>query len=223
MDVFVGVYTNYVKSYCDVRFFSALSKLTKDNRRITFVDNSEDLDYAAILTKLCTKYLKGWQWNVDHVEIAQDPKRSFMHRAIVTSVNKLREEFLKTPCTDFLIIESDVMVPSNMFELFKEVHGAYPIIGGIYYPGYHHEAWFKKDHAQLIPMENPLRTILSGCTMYSREVIEKLPFRYEENNLIPHADAFMSCDASSLGYKQADYTKIKCDHIRGRGYRTESI
>lgn len=205
--VFVAVYTNKVKSYCDEELISSLKNLTYPNIEFHIVDNTIGLEYHNRLKSIVPS-----DWQVTHLNISEDPKHTQFHRNVYESVNFLREEFLKSSCDYFLIIESDVIVPSNTIEMFLEVKDKADLIGGLYYWGYHKDKWFVSDEF-VIPTD---QTILSGCTFHSRRLLEEVVFRYDENNLAPFPDAFMSIDTSGKGFVVGNYCKIKCKHLPGR-------
>lgn len=206
--VFIAIYTNKVKQYCDVEFFEHIDNLTYHNKEVHIIDNTIDIDYFDRLSSIVSN-----NYDIYHTYIPREPVATQFHRNVCESVNFLRDKFLQSDCSHFLIIESDVMVPPNTIELLIEVIDMAEIIGGIYYHGYHPSECFDDNFNDLV---YPSCTILSGCTLYSRKLIEQVKFRFDENYLAPFPDAFMSLDASNLGFKVANYCKIKCTHKCGR-------
>ena len=203
--VFLGIYTCSQKQYCDVKFFNTINNLDPKPDKIFIVDNSIDDDsYADRLKYLCKDA------EIVHINIKLG--KNYIHRTISESANIIRDAFLKSDCDALLIIESDVMpIKHNAIELLSEHLNDYAGIGGIYYKGFHNDEWFEENYNEFEPLQNT--TLLSGCTLYRRDAIQNIPFRYDVSNLGALPDAWMSCDMTLLGYKQANYTKVKCEHL----------
>jgi hypothetical protein len=208
---FVAVYTNECKQYCDDTFFARIQDLSYADKVIHVVDNSLGYHYVERLESLCPKVD-----SLEHIDVAREPKESLFNRNVFCSVSKLREKFLDTDGKYFITVESDVIVPQNLIELFEEIVQQADIIGGIYYVGFHDNGAFRKDN---VAVEQVDRT-LSGCTLYKRSVVEKIPFRWDPNNIADFPDTFMSHDARAAGLKLVNYNKIKCQHLSNeRGTR----
>lgn len=218
---FIAVYTNQVKDYCDKEFFEALYKASK-GQDVHVVDNTLGWDYFEKLTSL-----ENFEnFTVHHIDVDEEPKISQFQRNVCSSVNYLRDLFLRTNHQFFLIIESDVIVPENLLQLFTEAdhylnlrklgtivyerdgkvvnhelkrHGA---IGGIYYDGF---------HDKYLTGLQETNHVLSGCTLYTSHLIEKYPFRYDENNLGAFPDALISYDAKQDFSLWNDH-RIQCKH-----------
>ena len=207
---FIAVYTNQCKQYCDDKFFPAIQNLSYPDKEIHVVDNSLGLDYIGRLSRLCPGAM------IEHIEVNREPKLNLFQRNVFHSVDRLRTLFLASGGEYFIVVESDVLPPMNLVELFEEVIDQADIIGGIYYTGFHTADAFKPDNLQL----ETVKHVLSGCTLYKREVIEKIPFRWDPELLAAFPDAFMSFDAAKAGYRLANYNKIKCQHLHApNGYR----
>ena len=183
--MFIAVYTHDSKNYCQDKFFHALLEATPAST-INIVDNSETNANLLTIGKIANFNL------LHHLTTPAEPKRSKFHRNVFKSVNYLRDKFLQTNEQLFCIVESDVIVePLTLSKL--EVNLLQDIedpkrgaIGAIYYAGFHD---YSKTGIQ------QTNHVLSGCTIYLRELIEKYPFRYDENNLIPFPDAWICYDA----------------------------
>lgn len=212
-EYFIAVYTNQCKDYCDELFFNNLKQLAKE-ATICIVDNSNDNGKYFVRIR----ELMGHTPNViyHHVVIPQEPKRTQFLRNVCESVNKCREEFLKTMCTKFLVIESDVIPPVDLLDKFDAtinfLNIFYPredmdwgAIGGTYYEGWHDFA-NKKGVC-------PTHHLLSGCTLYKRDCIKEIPFRWELDNINAFPDAYMSVDIQVYGYALYDDYNIKCEHL----------
>lgn len=204
--IFLCTYTSFNKSYCDEQFFKRFNELGIKNSCI--VDNTNNETYYEKLLKRYTKDL------CFHINVSTEPKRSVFQRKVYESVNKCREEFLKTNCKYFLIIESDVIPPIDLIDHFEKdieflnqaesfSEKSWGILGALYYNGFHNydlKGLQKTNH------------VLSGCSLYKRELIEKYPFRYDENNLSPFPDAWI-CFDSGNEYSLINDHNIICDHL----------
>jgi hypothetical protein len=206
MKFFICSYTNAIKSYCDKRFIDNLHGLSMNNP-VFIVDNT--LDNGVYLNKLRTLTQRYSSFSVVNHFVNAEPKISQFQRNVVESVNVCRDKFLQSDCDHMLIVESDVIPPANLLAMFhddainlsKENWG---IIGAKYYKGFHN---FSLQGVQKI------NHVLSGCTLYNKELIKKVKFRYLEKQLSAFPDAFMSLDASGCGYTLWNDYRISCDHL----------
>lgn len=206
---FIAVYTNECKDYCDEEFFENLLKL-KNNNYLGIVDNTIGNDYFKKLRKLAPTAA------ITKINVPVEPKISLFQRNVTESVNSLRDDFLNTDKDYFLIIESDVIPPLDLLSKLQDsisyldsldysTNDANPwgAIGGLYYDGFHDysKKGLHKTHH-----------VLSGCTVYKRELIEKFPFRYDPDNLGPFPDAWICTDAGKE-YSLWNNHDIICNHL----------
>jgi hypothetical protein len=197
-DVFIAVYTNECKSYCDELFFNNLLNSNIGNASVNVVDNSVSSDYY--------NKLKQYNINLYHIDVDREDKRTLFLRNVTESVLFLRDIFLKGKWKYFVILESDVIPEKDWLSYFIEVKDEANIIGGIYYAGFHQpELWWGK---KLIPTHH----VLSGCAFYHREIIEKFPFRWSVDDLNAFPDAWICYDYGDKA-RISNYTKIKCSHL----------
>ncbi len=205
MKYLIGIYTNQVKSYCDQRFFDRIKELNCD---YLVVDNTRELDY---IDKLGRMGIQNSIW----ADIPEQPKRTQFLRNVTISANIIRDYFLKRDYNYLFIIESDVLVPLNIFELFKKAIKKaenWAAIGGIYYPGFHNYLKAGRD------LLEKTHHVLSGCTIYTREIIEMFEFRYDEKeNINAFPDAWLSLDINQGTDKNLyNYYGIVCKHMRNK-------
>jgi hypothetical protein len=215
-DYFIAIYTHQCKSYCHNKFYDNLKHLDYNDYSINIVDNTtvSDKYYAQLSSTFFD--IDNLSFNIHKISIDQEPEEGRFHRSIVESVNFLRDRFLTTDAKYFVIIESDVIVPKNLLNLFDEVvDSEYSAIGGIYYNNYHQKEWFDSSHCELLDHSNG-PTLLSGCTLYKRDVIERFSFRYEQSNLYAFPDTCICNDMMNAKMRLANYTKIKCQHLPGK-------
>lgn len=197
--VFVAVYTNNVKSYCDVEFFNALqNNISKEH--IYIVDNTNDNgSYANELRNIIN-------CNIINLDIPEQPESTKFHRKVAESVLYLRDIFLKSNYKYFLIAESDVIIPQNtidtLFENIETMPEDTGAVGALYYEGYHNYGLTGLQYTN---------HVLSGCTIYKRSMIEKYPFRWQEDYLQAFPDAFICIDAIKE-FKYYNNHELKCKH-----------
>jgi len=198
-DIFAAVYTNKVKSYCDVEFFNALqNNISTDD--IYIVDNTNDNgNYANELRNII-------DCNIVNLDIPEEPNTTRFHRKVTESVLFLRDTFLKYNYKYFLIAESDVIIPPNTIDTLLENIETLPsdtgAVGALYYEGYHNYGLTGIQYTD---------HVLSGCTIYKRSMIEKYPFRYQEDYLQAFPDAFICIDAINE-FKYYNNHELKCKH-----------
>lgn len=203
----ISTYTHEVKSYCDEKFFKRFNELDADK---IIVDNTPGLKYAKRLTE--------FHPNIHHLEISVEPEHTRFQRSVSDSANHVRDYFLSGAWSYLVIIESDVIVPRGLLNLFDEAISMaedWGAIGGYYHSQFHD--WWKWGTQ---PYENKdckslkkTHHVLSGCTVYSRDIIQRLPFRWSDDNLEAFPDAFMSHDITKHTTKKLyDYPKIICKH-----------
>jgi hypothetical protein len=151
---------------------------------------------------------------IKHIDISLEPKKSLFNRAVVESLQLLQKDFLESNCDYFVTIESDVIAPPNLLELFCEVLDKADCIGGLYHSyAYHTQEDWCSDNFVFSNGE------LTGCTCFSRKILEKIEFRQGEN-LAAFPDAYFSQDAVANGFKIGRQRKIKCKHLDdGTGFR----
>jgi hypothetical protein len=184
-DIFCAVYTHQSKRYCDDIFFNSL--LTNiDGDCVHVIDNSNDSQ------RYCNSIKERFKLKfVENLDIPIHPQQTTFHRKVTESVSYLRKMFLTTECKYFLIVESDVILTNQntvktLVSTIENLPANTGAVGALYYEGFHD---YTLTGVQQVPH------VLSGCTLYKRELIEKYPFRYDPDNLIPFPDAWICIDA----------------------------
>jgi glycosyltransferase involved in cell wall biosynthesis len=211
---YVCSYTCETKSYCDGLFLESLSNLTYQNKIIKIIDNTQGLDYLARLNAIKDYFENLKSCEIKHIDISLEPRGSLFNRAVAESLLFLQKDFLKSDCDYFVTIESDVIVPPNLLELFCEALGNADLIGGLYYNlSYHTKEDWEGDDFVYSNGE------LTGCACFSRKILGKIEFRQGENSAA-FPDAYFSQDAMANGFKIGRQRKIKCQHLDdGTGFR----
>lgn len=210
MNPFIVTYTNRCKDYCDTEFLDNLHKLSKGHP-VMIVDNTSDDESYANRIRTLTKIYSNF--SVHHIIVPREPIATLFHRNVTESVNLCRDHFLRSDCDSMLIVESDVIPPVNLLDTFKKDireeryllnnDHVWGIIGGLYYQGFH-------DYN--LRGLNRTHHVLSGCSLYNRELIKKYPFRYDPSNLGPFPDAII-CFDSGNDYSFWNDHDIICEHL----------
>jgi hypothetical protein len=198
-EVFIAVYTNKVKRYCDVQFFNALQN-NVSTEHIYVVDNTTDNgSYANELKNIIN-------CNIVNLDIPEYPENTKFHRKVAESVLYLRDVFLNSNYEYFGIVESDVIIPPNTIDTLLANIKAMPddtgAVGALYYEGFHDY------NLTGIQYTNH---VLSGCTIYKRSMIEKYPFRWQETYMQAFPDALICLDAINE-FKYYNNHDLKCTH-----------
>jgi len=198
-NVFVAVYTNKVKRYCDSEFFNALKNNIRTNH-IYVVDNTNDHgQYARDLQNIIN-------CDIVNLDIPEHPGETKFHRKVAESVLYLRHIFLKSNYEYFLIVESDVIIPKGTIDILLENIETMPLdtgaVGALYYEGFHD---YKLKGIQYT------NHVLCGCTIYKRSMIEKYPFRWQEDYLQAFPDALICIDAINE-FKYYNNHELLCKH-----------
>ena len=198
-EVFIAVYTNKVKRYCDVQFFNALQN-NVSTEHIYVVDNTTDNgSYANELKNIIN-------CNIVNLDIPEYPESSKFHRKVAESVLYLRDIFLKSNYQYFGIVESDVIIPPNTIDTLLANIKAMPddtgAVGALYYEGFHDYNLTGLQYTN---------HVLSGCTIYKRAMIEKYPFRWQETYMQAFPDALICLDAINE-FKYYNNHDLKCTH-----------
>jgi len=216
MDWFIAVYTNACKQYCDQEFFEALQRATQHgNCQVHIVDNSNGLVYLNRIKSIVQTLNFNCPVEFYHVEVLRDDERTLFLRNVTDSLALLQKVFLKSECKYFLTWETDVIPEAdNIMELFERNLNKVDILGGLYYRGFHSaDLWGGPDRIEIT------HHVLSGLSVYRKEVLRKNKFRWSRDNLDAFPDAWMSMDAGK-DFILANYTGIKCKHIESDdGYR----
>jgi len=128
-----------------------------------------------------------------------------IHKRITASMNHGRDLFLGSrKFTHFLSLESDVLINAatipDMLMAIEEpnVH----VVHSNCYPGFHKETEVTQ-----------VGRVTLGCTLIKREVLELLPFRYDERLLAAHHDAFFAADCNEAGFNIFYHPEIRVEHM----------
>ncbi len=230
--VLVGCPTSSHKEYCLQEYASALKELSYENFDILIVDNSEGEGYAEKIKKLGLPVIKA-----TYSEHARD--------RVIASRNILREKALEGGYDFLLSLEQDVIPLPNIVEGLLR-HNKKITTGVVYhlFPQKDTNEWKEKPLLALKSKSAKgklaffsaeqildLSVIVEvdycsmGCLLISREVLEKIKFRYEEFPYKTESpdevkwDDWCFCeDVQDLGYKIYADLGAKCKHLVIGGY-----
>ena len=201
--------------YCINDYIENIERQSYQSYDLILVDNSPTDCYA--------NYLRSKK-----IPVIKVPFSQMMRDRTVRSRNLIRDIFLKGEYTHLLFLDQDVMLPKSGLEtLLSE---KIPIITGIYSKTVKYDKLGTLEFAMIVadrpekkkgdllvtfsdemPIE-PLFKILGcgfGCLLITRDIIEKISFRYEESR---GGDMCFSDDVIKAGYSIYCTQKVKCTH-----------
>lgn len=218
-DVFIATPTHTCKRYCATKYLEAIfsafkvqdvaprSLTTKENiyhSPVIAIANNARGSAATYYNAVTLRHQKVVRFFYFDLTLPDDfyGRADSIHRRIVYSMNYLRDRFLETDCKYFLSLEADVLINKHTLEGLLQHIQLYPVVHSNCYPGF---------HTQNFPCLVQRMTL--GCTMISREVVEKIPFRYDVNLLACHHDGHFAFDTIQKGYEIFYDPYLKVDHV----------
>jgi hypothetical protein len=215
--VLIATPTSIYKDYVLLEWYTWISNLTYDNYEIMMVDNSLDVHYFQKLKSLGIPCM--------HVSPVGKVPREFMCQ----SLNKLRDYFLKNNFDIFISLESDILPPRNFIEKLISCHK--PVISAPYFYDFGEKSnillWvfnqtsekkFETHKATMkegfIFMDGKVKQLYQsgiGCTMIAREIIKKIPFRWNPSKP-EFADSWFYYDLMKLKIENYIDTSFLCKH-----------
>ncbi len=218
--ILVGCPTSFHKSYCLQEYLDGVKALTYPNYQLVLVDNSPDSSYYDLLES-------------KNVTVFKAPYAAETARErIVLSRNMLRQYFLENDYDYFLSLEQDVIPPPDIIE--RLLSHQKPVVSGVYYKEYIIKKGdtvtetiimpllFRKrtddSFIQLLERDVAASALLPvdiaglGCILISKDVLEKLAFRYEPDQVV--FDDFWFCqDLAKEHIPLYADTSVKCKHL----------
>ena len=217
--ILVGCPTSDHKAYCLDAYLTTVKALSYPNYNLLLVDNSKKEDYFKLLKD------KG-------VPVLRTPHYTTARERIVESRNLLRKKALEGDYDYLLSLEQDVIPPKDILE--QLLSHKKPVITGIYYMHYTVKQqgkiigkkvlpllYQRKDEEHLIQLQpeevegNHLLEITAtglGCILIHKDILEKTPFRYEEEKLV-FDDIWFCQDLEKEGVQLYVATSVKCKHL----------
>lgn len=209
--ILVGCPTSFHKRYCLKEYIDRVKNLSYKNYAILIVENSEDNKYYNEIKKYLP-VIKG-----KYFEGAKD--------RIINSRNILREYVLNKGYDHFLSLEQDVIPPKDVIE--KLIKNNKEVVGGVYFKlGDDNKtllaiAWkqLNEKYARRFKFSEVNNKGLIevancglGCVLISREILEKVKFRYVKRKE-PYDDIWFCEDVRKLGIKIYLDTSVVCKHL----------
>lgn len=220
--VLVGCPTADYKKYCLDKYIEGVKNLTYDNYEVIIVDNSKDESYKELIEK-------------EGIKVIKDRWTEWARGRIVSSRNKLREEFLKGKYDYLLLLSQDVIPPKDIIE--KLIKHKKDIVTAVYYSYVFlpltkkkkiiprvfkiktQDTTDKTTNYTLVPMikESSGNELLEidacglGCCLVSRAIMETISFRYKKDT--KDFDDLPFCfDAKKSGFEIYADMNVKCMH-----------
>lgn len=223
--VLVGCPTYDGMEYCLNEYIKAVKNLTYPNYDILLVDNSKD-DYYS-------NKIKKYNLHVIKIEYMENPKDR-----IVESRNILRQKVLDGDYDYLFSLEQDVIPPEDIIE--RLLRHNKKVISGVYYKYVwesgvsqlaalvmigvnedgklteHKEADCLVRYMYPEEVEEPRLIKVEGaglgCVLISKEVLEKIKFRYDKKK-DSYDDMFFFIDTKKEKIDFYVDTSIKCKHL----------
>jgi hypothetical protein len=213
--VLVGTPTSDKKAYCQDDFISNIKSFSYPHKSL-IVDNSADRKNHKEIIKE----------GINSIHIK--PNNKPVHAVLAESHEEIRKYALRNNFDYLLHLESDVFPPSDIIQRLL-IHNL-PIVSAMYMIDFGKESHLMaqemeglgeiretrnlKNGQDLLFINSGLKQIFHcglGCVLISREVLEKIEFRWEKGATI-HPDGFFAFDTDQLGYNKFIDTSILCRH-----------
>ena len=215
--ILIGTVTCDKYEYCLKEFLDAVKDLSYDNFDIHIVDNSKDKKYVEKLKTI-------------HKDVTYLPHKEELREMLIEGHNFLREKALKEGYDYLFLLDQDVIIPFNILKRLLEHKKK--IITGLYYnifnpPNHPHQnvllpVLYKEgsDKNKVLqykieevrdPRLLEVRQCGTGCLLIEKEVLKKIPFRFEKGNN-NYDDTWFCTDAIKSKYNIFCDTGMKCKH-----------
>ena len=230
--VLVGCPTSNHKAYCLPQYVNTIKSFSYKNYDVLLVDNSKTDSYLEKIKSL-------------EIPVVKSSYHEYARDRVIEARNVLRDKVLQGDYDYFLSLEQDVIPPKQVIE--NLLGWKKPIVTGIVFHLFPLDSEFKEfKEIPLIALQAKEKGKLSffdassiskarkglvkvdycpmGCVLISKEVLEKIKFRYEyyHNTDNPEDvkwdDRCLCEDAKSLGYEIYADLSIKCKHLLMGGY-----
>ncbi len=213
--ILLGCPTCDLYEYCLFEYLATIKELSYNNYDILLVDNSKNNRYSDLLKQ-------------NGINVIKDEYKERAIDRIVSSRNILRKYAIDNNYDYLLIIEQDVIPPKDVIE--KLLNHNKNITAGVYftqtiydgkkeivpmlYKQYDEEIGKMRYFTQeeLTGNLEEARNAGLGCMLISKEVLEKINFRYIQDKPA-FDDVWFANDIRKLGYKIYADTRVKCKHL----------
>lgn len=215
--VLLGVCTYEGKDYIWKPFKEHLEKLSYPNLDVMIVDNSKGNSYVRKLKRESNFIVK-------HTPRAVNSRVSHAN-----SLNCIRDYFLESDYDYLLLVESDLLLPSNTVE--RLVASGKEVIGSMYYIGHPNDpkreptaCLFRTKDGKTERMGReegwemfgsgvrPIHGCGIGCTLVSRSVVNQFRFWYHLGHPPKHSDVLFFSDLHNAGITAYVDTNVIVPH-----------
>lgn len=217
--VLIACPSNAIKNYCLDAYVSSVEAMGYD---FVIADNTPSQGNKN-------------QYLVRNIEsLWSDPKGKSSYQIITDSQNQIRDYFLERDYTHLMFIESDLIAP--VYTVEKLLAHQKPVVGFPYliYSGSHTIAMIQEMSENLasigkftnlslmdsfLAMDGGLKKVRAmgfGCVLIEREIIEAIPFRCNQDDLVKgeaYADSFFYSDLARAGVPCYLDTSITITHL----------
>lgn len=230
--VLVGTLFSDVKDYAIRDYFKNVCKFSHPNFDFCAVDNSKDKKYHKKIFNYFSEHKKNS--NIGKLTVLHAPRVHPQSEVFMAfSANELRKHFLKHNYDWLLYLECDIFPPIDILERLLCFNK--PIISGLYFTGEGKTSYpmidgksFYLDGMRINPMgylqgfydikdwltPRPVINSGLGCSLIYKDVIERIPFRADDERIFHH-DTTFAYDLVKHGIQNL-YVPIICRHENQR-------
>lgn len=220
--ILVGCPTSDYKGYCLKEYIDSVKTLDYRDYDILIADNSESDEYAEKIKESGIKVIKM-------------PYHENARQRIIASRNKIRKEFLKGDYDYFLSLEQDVIPPRDIIQ--RLLSHDKQVVAGLYFamqkeslpagqiintlrplvwvtlPDRDKDKMYYLGRKYAETSNDFLQVYATGlgCMLISREVMEKIPFRFEGDSGFD--DVYFCQDLEKNNIPLFVDLSVKCKHL----------
>lgn len=171
---FIAICATGASSYCDMEFFESILAIAKGNQVYIAYGAGDEAHYGNF------ENIFKKSRNLHFIYVRAGKGESSIEKNATASMLVLREKFLQTKMPYFLFINNNAFVPRALLNKFERAISYlentdpnWGVLGGLY-----HRGWVSSGISDLQRVQH----VLSGCTVFKRQLIEKYPFTYSVEN-----------------------------------------
>lgn len=228
--ILIGTLFSEVKDYIIRDFFKHVSKFTYPNIEICLVDNSKDKKYHKKTFNYFSTHKKNS--NIKKITVLHTPR---IHKKpevfMAFSAIELRKFFLRNKYDFLLNLECDIFPPLDIIERLLCYN--HSIVGATYFSGDKSNSYLMLNNMYIYDTKGDVMVANAhyldgfysmgdtfslnsqlgqgiGCVLIGRDIVEKIPFRSDPNEIL-HYDSIFYYDLlhNNIGNKLAP---ILCRH-----------
>ncbi|MCK4260842.1 MAG: hypothetical protein KAX49_17830 [Halanaerobiales bacterium] len=210
------------KRYCMSEFLENLLTLSAE---VCIIDNSKEIDFFDEICDFLENKRRKADFQVEYIG-NRFSKTDSSRLKLTETRNELRNYFLSRNFDFFLSLESDVILTQSQLDnLFKNQRTERISVALLERPNsdtiiskkieYIPSTICQRFNYSFEELENKILNVKGchlGCTLIPREILQKIPFRYEPS-LLTHDDTFFSLDVIAKEYEIFCDGFIKPKHL----------